>query len=136
MYKVRMEKINQNIKKKNRQDILDTIETIETKNYKKLDLAELRSEQFERKSYLTDLKMQAARTKFALRTKMTKTVKLNFKNDPVNKKTLWKCNDCSSIDSHEHILWCPAYGHLRIDKNLEEDKDLTRYFQQVLLLRD
>ena len=68
--------------------------------------------------------MQAARTKFALGTKMTKTIKLNSKNDPVNKKTLWKCNDCSSI------------GHLRIDKNLEEDKDLTRYFQQVLILRD
>jgi hypothetical protein len=34
------------------------------------------------------------------------------------------------------VLWCPAYGHLRIDKNLEEEKDLTRYFQQVLILRD
>ena len=125
--------VNQCIKKKNRQDILDTIET---RNYKKLDLEELKAEQFERKSYMTDLNMQAARTKFALRTKMTKTIKLNFKNDPINKKTLWKCNDCDSIDSQEHILWCPAYGHLRTDKNLEDDKDLTRYFQQVLQLRD
>ena len=46
--------VNQKIKKKNRQDILDTIET---KNYKKLDLEELKAEQFERKSYLTDLNM-------------------------------------------------------------------------------
>ena len=57
-------------------------------------------------------------------------------NEPVNKKSLWKCNDCSSLDSQEHILWCPAYGHLRENKNLDIDKDLTRYFKQVLLLRD
>ena len=125
--------VNEKIRKKNRKDILDNIES---KNYKKLDLEELQTEEFERKPYLTELNMQAARTKFALRTRMTKTVKLNYKNDPVNKKSLWKCNDCSSIDSQEHILWCPAYGHLRMDKNLQDDKDLTRYFQQVLQLRD
>ena len=125
--------VNEKIRQKNRKDILDNIET---KNYKKLDLDELKAEKFERKPYLTELNMQSARTKFALRTKMTKTVKLNFKNDPVNKKTLWKCNDCSSIDSQEHILWCPAYGHLRMNKDLQDDKHLTRYFQQVLQLRD
>ena len=111
--------VNEKIRKKNRKDILDNIES---KNYKKLDLEELQTEEFERKPYLTELNMQAARTKFALRTRMTKTVKLNYKNDPVNKKSLWKCNDCSSIDSQEHILWCPAYGHLRMDKNLQDDK--------------
>lgn len=125
--------VNEKTRKKNRNDILDNIES---KNYKKLNLEELKTEEFERKPYLTKLNMQAARTKFALRTRMTKTVKLNYKNDPANKKSLWKCNDCSSIDSQEHILWCPAYGHLRIDKNLQDDKDLTKYFQQVLQLRD
>ena len=61
---------------------------------------------------------------------MTKTVKLNYKNDPSNKKKMWMCDDCTSVDSQEHILWCPAYGHLRLEKNLEDDRDLTRYFQQ------
>ena len=106
------------------------------KEYKKLDLEELKQEKFQIKPYMNQLNLQAARTKFAIRTKMTKTVKLNFKNDPLNKKKLWMCDDCSSVDSQEHILWCPAYGHLRQEKNLEDDKDLTRYFQQVLQLRD
>ena len=44
-------------------------------------------------------------------TRMTKTVKLNYKNDPVNKNSLWKCNDCSSIDSKDYILWCPAFSN-------------------------
>ena len=109
---------------------------MEKKNYKKIDIDELRQEKFEMKKYMSQLTMHWARTKFALRTKMTKKVRMNYKNDPANKKTLWKCDDCSSLVSQEHVLWCPAYGHLRIDKNLEEDKDLTRYFQQVLLLRD
>ena len=126
-------KVNEKILIKNRSDLLQKVEKGE---YKKINLDELKSEVFELKPYMTKLNMHSARTKFALRTHMTKSVKLNFKNDPGNKKTLWKCNDCSSMDSQEHILWCPAYGHLREDKNLDSDKDLTRYFQQVLLLRD
>ena len=80
--------------------------------------------------------MHSARTKFALRTKMTKTVKLNFKNDPANKIKLCHCNDCSRIDSQEHILWCPTYSHLKVGKNLDENQHLTRYFQQVLVSRE
>ena len=121
------------IRNKNKNDLL---EMIDEKEYKKLDLDELKKENFEIKPYMLQLNLQSARTKFAIRTKMTKTVKLNFKNDPSNKKKLWMCDDCSSVDSQEHILWCPAYGHLRQEKNLEDDKDLTRYFQQVLKLRD
>ena len=30
----------------------------------------------------------------------------------------------------------PCNGHIRMDKILQDDKDLTRYFQQVLLLRE
>ena len=125
--------VNEEILKKNRNDIL---KEVESKEYKKLDLEELKLEKFEIKPYFSQLNLLAARTKFALRTKMTKTVKMNFKNDPSNKKSCWKCDDCSHVDSQEHILWCPAYGHLRANKNLDEDKDLTRYFQQVLQLRD
>ena len=121
------------IKMKSRNDLL---EVIDEKEYKKINLDELKKEKFEIKPYMCKLNLQSARTKFAIRTKMTKTVKLNYKNDPSNKNKLWMCDDCSSVDSQEHILWCPAYGHLRLEKNLEDDRDLTRYFQQVLQLRD
>ena len=121
------------IKMKSRNDLL---EVIDEKEYKKINLDELKKENFEIKPYMCKLNLQSARTKFAIRTKMTKTVKLNYKNDPSNKNKLWMCDDCSSVDSQEHILWCPAYGHLRLEKNLEDDRDLTRYFQQVLQLRD
>ena len=119
------------INEKNRNDVLNSIE-----KSKKLNFEELKAEEFERKPYISTLNIHDARTKFALRSKMTKTIKLNFKNDPKYKKELWQCNDCTKIDSQEHILWCQAYAALRVDKNLDEDKDLTRYFQQVLRYRE
>jgi hypothetical protein len=112
--------VNKTLSTKNRNDLL---EVMEKKNYKKIDIDELRQEKFEMKKYMSQLTMHSARTKFALRTKMTKKVRMNYKNDPANKKTLWKCDDCSSLDSQEHILWCPAYGHLRLEKDLDDDKD-------------
>ena len=123
--------VNKKVKEKTRNDLLGSIA-----KYKKLEIEELEKEDFEIKPYMHNLNMHSARTKFALRTKMTKTVKLNYKNDPVNKIKLWQCDDCSSIDSQEHILWCPSYSHLRVGKNLDEDKHLTRYFQQVLVSRE
>ena len=125
--------VDKKIKEKNKDDLLDMIKE---KDYKKLDLEQLKTEVFCRKEYMTKLSLQAARTKFSIRTKMVKTVKLNYKNDPTNKISLWKCDDCSSVDSQEHILWCPAYSAFRIDKDLDSDRDLTKYFQQVLRFRD
>ena len=109
---------------------------IRIKEYKKLDANLLKNENFKAKSYMKNLSIQNARTKFAIRTKMVRTVKLNYKNDPSNKRTMWECNDCYSIDSQEHILWCPAYQEFMVNKDLDSDKDLTRYFQQVLIYRD
>ena len=117
---------------KNKSDLL---EIMARKSYKKIDLEELKSDKFGLKPYMSKLDLNDARTKLAIRTKMTKT-KSNYKNDPSNKNSLWMCDDCQSVDSQEHILWCPAYGHLREDKDLDDDRHLTRYFQQVLRLRD
>ena len=125
--------VKRKIVEKNRNDLL---EMIKEKEYKKIDLEQLKTEVFCRKDYMTKLNLQAARTKFAIRTKMVKTVKLNYKNDPANKRSKWKCDDCTSIDSQDHILWCPAYSDFRKDMDLENDKDLTKYFQQVLKFRD
>ena len=94
--------------------------------YKKLDANKHREENFELKPYMTNLTMQGARLKFASRSKMMKTVKLNFKNDPRNKGSLLKCDECFNIDSQEHLLWCPGYKKFRENKDLDDDKDLVR----------
>ena len=125
--------IKKKIKEKNKSDLL---RQVRNKEYKKINADEMEKEEFGRKPYLSNLDIHSARMKFGLQTKMVKSVKLNYKNDPANKKKMWKCDDCQSIDSQEHILWCPAYSLLRHEKNLEDDQDLTRYFLQVLRFRD
>ena len=104
--------------------------------YKKIDTKEIAEENFERKTYMTDLRMDQARTKFKIKTKMIKNVKLNYKNDPKNVKALWKCSECALIDSQEHLLWCDGFEMLRKNKDLTRDNDLTSYFQQIMKIRD
>ena len=84
------------------------------KNAKKIDSEEMAAEKFERKSYITDLRMDQARMNFRIKTKMVKNIKLNFQNDPKSVKALWKCPECSHLDSQEHVLWCEGYSDLRM----------------------
>ena len=123
--------VNKLIREKNKHDLVKMAE-----RYKKIESEEMSLDKFERKSYLTNLRMDQARTKFKLKTKMMKNVKLNYKNDPKNLKKLWKCSECDYIDSQDHILWCEGYTELRKNKDLDDDYDLTRYFQQVMQLRE
>ena len=53
--------------------------------------SKLAKEEFGRKSYIRDLDLQQARTKFKFRTSMTQHVKMNQKS---NAPTLWKCEEC------------------------------------------
>ena len=59
-------------------------------------------------------------------------VKMNRKNDPKYAQDLWKCDDCQSMDSQAHIVWCPAYATLREGKDLKSDADLVEYYQKVM----
>ena len=104
-------------------------------SYKKLDHKEFENEQFELKSYMTDLHLDKARDKFRLRSCMTKTVKMNYPSDEHNKKQLWQCAHCTRIDTQTHIKNCPEYEHLRFDKDLNNDNDLVTYFRQVIAMR-
>ena len=108
----------------------------QSERYKKINTDEMKTENFERKPYLTNLRMDHARIKFKIKTKMLKNVKMNYKNDPKNVKKLWQCSECEHIDSQEHILWCDGYKNLRENKDLSSDVDLARYYQQVLLKRE
>ena len=66
---------------------------------------------------------------------------MNFQSDQLFAKDLWACVGCKkdSIlgkrDTQEHVLICPAYEQLRVDKDLSKDKDLVTYFRSVLQLR-
>ena len=77
------------------------------KDYKKLDCELLATEKYETKQYLKLLNLPQARLKFALRTKMTKTVQMNFKGDKKFALNKWQCNDCRIPDTQEHIVRCP-----------------------------
>jgi hypothetical protein len=119
--------VNKKILKKNKDDLVNM-----AKNYKKIDSEEMAAEKFERKSYMTDLRMDQARMNFKIKT----NIKLNFKNDPKSVKALWKCPECSHLDSQEHVLWCEGYTDLRMSKDLSRDKELTTYYQQVMNMRE
>ena len=67
---------------------------------------------------------------------MTRLVKMNFPSDAGYKSDLWSCWHCPSIDTQSHIRHCPAYQHLRENKDLDNDQDLVRYFQQVIQMRE
>ena len=82
------------------------------------------------------LNLADARLRFSLRAKMTKTVQMNFKGDKKYTQNQWKCQDCKIPDTQDHIVRCPAYQHLRIDKNLSNDKDLVSYFRKVIQIRE
>ena len=73
-----------------------------------------------------------ARLKFAIRSKMTKSVMMNFKGVSEYEKKGWKCDTCGELDTQEHIMMCPAYKELRADKVLSNDKDIVEYFQLAL----
>ena len=105
------------------------------KNYKKLDFVKLKKEDYETKNYLASLNIADARLKFALRTCMTKTVKANFKGDPLYRSNNWKCQECQVLDTQDHVVRCPVYLSLRTGKDLESDKDLVEYFRKVIALR-
>ena len=64
-------------------------------------------------------------------------VKYNYSHDPKYQKDLWKCDSCeSSIETQEHILWCPAYSELRKDKDINNDHDLITYIKNVMKVRE
>ena len=96
----------------------------------------IESDNFETKEYIRNMNVTDARVKFKLKTKMLE-VKFNYKNDPINQATLWRCDSCrSAIDTQGHILWCPAYSELREGKDIKNEKHLIEYVKKVLQIRD
>ena len=118
------------VSERNKEKLLQTISS-----YKKLDANSLKEEDFKTKEYLVKMKLDDARTKFAIDNRMVKTVKSDFASDNKFADEMWECDDCKRIDSIRHIKVCPGYEHLRADKDLKRDEDLVKYFQEVLITR-
>ena len=74
---------------------------------------DLAKEKFETKEYIKTKNIHQARMMFKVRTKML-NVKMNFKNDPRNSQTLWRCESCQieAPETQAHVLYCPAYQSL------------------------
>ena len=125
--------VNKKIKSRNRIDLLDKAKPPANN---KLDYNSLVAEEFGKKEYFSKLNLPDARLKFALRTKMTRTVQTNYKGDKKFTSNKWLCRDCKVEDTQDHILRCPTYQHLRIEKNLNDDKDLVNYFRKVIDIRE
>ena len=84
---------------------------------------------------MKSMKLRDARTLFRMRSGMI-NAKMNMKSNTSYSMDLWRCDDCRSMDSQSHIIWCPAYAELREGKNLDCDLDLVAYYQQVMKLRE
>ena len=124
--------VNKAIREKNEKSLLSTIKD----KYKKLEYDKLSEESCNVKGYLKSLNLPDARLKFGIRAKMTRTVQMNYKGVPNFTQNRWKCKDCWTPDTQEHIIRCPSYQHLRIGKNLSSDKDLVEYFRKVIQIRE
>ena len=61
---------------------------------------------------------------------------MNYKGVPLYSKNLWKCENCDIPDTQEHLIRCPSYNNLRIEKDLDNDKDLVEYFRKIILIRE
>ena len=106
----------------------------EFSKYSKLKHLNMESESLVLKDYISEMSLRNARTKFRIRSHMIDT-KFNRKSDKKYATDLWRCDQCRSIDSQSHIIWCPAFATLREGKDLKNDKDLVCYFQEVLRIR-
>ena len=110
--------------------------------YKKINLSA--DEKFERRSYIKTLNISEARLKFKLQAKMTPTIQMNFPSDAEFTKNLWTCSGCKDMDNalgdkvvgkrdtQQHVMVCPGYADHRENKDFDDDRDLVRYFQQVI----
>ena len=105
------------------------------KGYSKLRNKQFEDEDLKVKDYVKTMRLRNARTNFRIRANMIKT-KMNMKNDRNYANKLWKCDDCQSMDSQAHIVWCPVFAPLREGKDLKSDTDLVNYYQQVMKIRE
>ena len=105
------------------------------KAYKKVDNNITEKEKFECKEYLSSLTLNQARILFHHKYSMTENVKNNFKGNKAYARVLWKCEECSNLDTESHSLNCEGYTNLRMGLDLNNNKDLCSYLQKIIQIR-
>ena len=100
-----------------------------------MDNSLLEKEDLNLKDYVNALNVPDARLRFAIRTKMTRTIKMNFKGIKAYAKSHWQCDNCNLPDTQEHVMSCETYRSYRVGKDLARDKDIVDYFRNVIVLR-
>ena len=103
--------------------------------YSKLRHLNSPSEKLKLHDYVSNMSLRKARLNFRIRSHMINT-KFNRKSDKKFAAELWRCDQCKSLDTQSHIVWCPAFSTLREGKDLNNDDDLVSYFQDVLRIRN
>ena len=101
--------------------------------------------EFKRQEYLSSLNLRDARMRFKINASMTPTIKMNFPSDEKFASQMWSCSGCAdsdrghelagSRDTQQHVMLCPGYADIRENKNLEDDRDLVKYFSEVIKRR-
>ena len=100
--------------------------------YKKLD--QIINENPAEVKYFRNEPVFSGRQIFRFKTEMYEA-KLNFKRK-YNNNNNFLCDSCQSQqDQNSHVLYCESYKDLRAGKNLQSDRDLGMYLQQVLQIR-
>ena len=122
--------VKEAIQRKSEEDVQSSFSS-----FSKLTDKGFEKEKLELKKYTQEMSLRQARISFKIQSNMIKT-KMNMKSSPKFANELWKCDDCLSLDSQSHIMWCPAYAPLREGKSLKSDADLVEYFQAVIKLRE
>ena len=72
---------------------------------------------------------------FAIKTNMVQS-KMNFMSDPRYSKEMWRCEECNKQCSTEHTTICSKYKQLRTNIDWSSDKEVVKYFQSVIKLRE
>ena len=100
---------------------------------RKLDIEELSSEEYEEKSYISEMKISQGRVFFSSRSFMLSTIQWNFQNQPEFKANQYLCRCTEHVDTQSGLLTCTLYSNLRIGLDLyNSDTDLVTYFQRVM----
>ena len=105
----------------------------EMNKYKKMDI--LRKEKNKNNKYIEEETIPKARILYRYRCDMY-DAKLNFKNNKDYKNDNYMCDSCESEqEDNLHVLHCPSYKDLRMDKDLNNNKDLCSYLLKVMNIR-
>ena len=93
------------------------------------------NDKFGLKEYAANLSVQEARLIFKHRASMSQHVKCNYKGSKSYIAEGWKCEECLNLDTEDHLESCSGYASMRVNLDLENDKDPSSYLHQIFLKR-